>query len=57
MVQLWAVGEVLGPPQDLEWITVALSVDLPVAEVPWWTVPLGRGHLGGDDSTVEVPGR
>ena len=41
VVQLWAVGEVLGPPQDLEWITVALSVDLPVAEVPWWTVPLG----------------
>ena len=41
VMQLWAVGEVLGPPQDLEWITVALSVDLPVAEVPWWTVPLG----------------
>ena len=44
VTQLWAVGEILGPRRDLEWTSVALSVDLPPAEVAWWTVP-----PGGDD--------
>jgi hypothetical protein len=41
VTQLWAVGDILGPPQELEWTTVVLSVDLPPAEVPWWSPPPG----------------
>ena len=41
VTQLWAVGEILTAPHDPEWTTVALSVDLPPAEVAWWTVPAG----------------
>ena len=39
--QMWAVGEVLGRPGPVEWVTVALSVDLPAEDVPWWSVPPG----------------
>jgi hypothetical protein len=42
--QLWAVGDVLGPPRDLDTVTVALGVDLPVDEVPWWSEPPGAQH-------------
>ncbi len=38
---LWAVGEVLGPPRDLDSVQVALGVDLPVEEVPWFCLPEG----------------
>jgi len=41
VTQLWAVGDILGPPQELEWTTVVLSVDLPQTEVPWWSLPSG----------------
>jgi hypothetical protein len=44
VTQLWAVGDILGPPRDLETVTVALSVDLPVDEVPWWSEPRGAQH-------------
>lgn len=44
VTQLWAAGDVLGPPQDLEVVTVALCVDLPVDEVPWRSEPPGAGH-------------
>jgi hypothetical protein len=47
--QLWAAGEILGAPRDLEWTTVVLVADLPVAEVPWWSVP--PGGQGWLDST------
>ena len=39
--QLWAVGDVLGAPRELDWVTVALVVDLPPEEVPWWCAPEG----------------
>jgi hypothetical protein len=42
VVALWAVGEVLEGPHDLDVITVALAVDLP--EVPWLTEPAGAEH-------------
>lgn len=44
VVGLWAVGEVLGPARDLEHVTVALVVDLPVDEVPWRSEPVGAEH-------------
>jgi hypothetical protein len=44
VAQLWATGEVLGPPRDLESVTVALCVDRPVDEVPWGSEPSGAQH-------------
>jgi hypothetical protein len=38
---LWAVGDVLGTARDLDWVKVALIVDLPVSEVPWFCAPAG----------------
>ena len=34
VVQLWAVGDILGTVRDVETVTVALAVDLPVGDVP-----------------------
>ena len=39
--QLWTFGEMVEPEHDLEWIPVALAVDLPVDEVAWLTEPSG----------------
>ena len=44
VTQLWAAGDVLGAPRDLEVVTVALCVDLPVDEVPWLSEPPGSAH-------------
>ncbi len=45
VTQLWAVGDILGPKLDeLEWLTVALAVDLPPEDVAWWTEPPGSQH-------------
>ncbi len=44
VVQLWAVGDILGAVRDLETVTVALVVDLPVDDVPWLSAPLGAEH-------------
>jgi hypothetical protein len=45
VTQLWAVGDVLGAERDdLEWVTLALCVDLPVDDVPWWSEPRGAQH-------------
>jgi len=41
VTQLWAVGDVLGPPGELEHVTVALCVDLPMEQVACWTRPPG----------------
>jgi hypothetical protein len=42
--QLWAHGDVLGSPRDLDVVQVALSVDLPAEEVPWLGRPSGAEH-------------
>jgi hypothetical protein len=42
VVQLWAVGDILGDERDLETVTVALVADLPV--VPWLSEPSGAQH-------------
>ena len=44
VTQLWAVGEILGPATDMDWVTVALCVNLPPEDVAWWTEPRGTGH-------------
>jgi len=41
---LWAVGDILGAMRDIEWVTVALAVDLPVDDVPWLSEPPGAQH-------------
>lgn len=42
VVELWALGELLGAPHDLEVIEVAAVVDLP--ELAWLTEPVGAEH-------------
>lgn len=44
VTQLWAVGEVLHGPRDLDWVTAAVCVDLPVADVPWMCPPPGADY-------------
>ncbi|MCP2249683.1 hypothetical protein LX86_008470 [Lentzea aerocolonigenes] len=44
VVELWAFGDLLDVPRDLEVIEVALVTDLPLDEVPWMTEPLGAEH-------------
>jgi hypothetical protein len=39
--ELWAYDEILGTCRDLDWVSAALSVDLPVGEVPWLCRPVG----------------
>ena len=39
--ELWAYDEILGTWRDLDWVSAALSVDLPVGEVPWLCRPAG----------------
>jgi hypothetical protein len=39
--RLWAFGDILGEPRDLESITVAVAVDLPADDVPWLSEPPG----------------
>jgi hypothetical protein len=39
--ELWAVGDVLGEPRDVTWVTAVLCVDLPAVDVPWLCRPQG----------------
>lgn len=44
VVGLWAIGDLLGEQRDLEWVPVALVVDLPAEDVPWLSEPPGAQH-------------
>jgi hypothetical protein len=55
VVQLWAVGDILGPPRELDWIRVALAVDLPVEEVPWLSEPVGAEHWANATRMAKNP--
>jgi hypothetical protein len=55
VTQLWAVGDILGPPRDLETVTVALCVDLPVDEVAWWSEPPGAQHWSNATRLPQSP--
>lgn len=52
---MWGVGDILGPPRDLETVTVALCADLPVAEVAWWTEPPGAQHWSNATHLAQYP--
>ncbi|EWM17193.1 hypothetical protein [Kutzneria sp. 744] len=41
---LWVFGDLLGEPRDLEWVQVAVVVDLPADDVPWLSLPAGAQH-------------
>jgi hypothetical protein len=55
VTQLWVVGDLLGPPRDLDTVTVALGVDLPVEEVPWWSEPPGAQHWANATRLAKNP--
>jgi hypothetical protein len=55
VTQLWAVGDILGVPRDLEAVTVALCVDLPVDEVAWWSEPPGAQHWSNATRLAKNP--
>lgn len=41
VTELWAFGDLLGAPRELEWAEAAVCVDLPLDEVPWMCQPPG----------------
>ncbi|MDU0289052.1 hypothetical protein [Saccharothrix longispora] len=55
VVGLWAVGDVLGEARDVDRVTVALAVDLPVDEVPWRSEPAGAEHWGNATRMTRNP--
>jgi hypothetical protein len=55
VAQLWAVGDILGGEQDLDVITVALAVDLPVDDVPWLGQPSGAQHWASATRLAKNP--
>lgn len=42
--ELWAFGEILGDPRELDEVSIALAVDLPSDAVAWATLPSGSEH-------------
>ena len=44
VTQMWVFGGVLGPPSDLETVSLALSLDLPAEDVAWLTSPPAATH-------------
>jgi hypothetical protein len=44
VTQLWAVGDILGAPRDLDAVTVALAINRPPEEVAWLSEPSGTQH-------------
>ncbi len=55
VTQLWAVGDVLGPQRELETVTVALCVDLPVEAVAWRSEPPGAQHWANATRLAKSP--
>ncbi len=44
VTELWTFGEVLTSREDLDFVRVVLSVDLPVDDVAWFCPPAGAEH-------------
>jgi hypothetical protein len=57
VAQLWAAGDIVGVERDLETITVALVVDLPVEDVPWLGEPTGSQHWASATRLAKLPFR
>jgi len=39
VVQLWVTGSLLGAPRDVDWVDLAIAVDLPAEKLPWGCTP------------------
>jgi hypothetical protein len=55
VTQLWAFGDILGSPLDLETVSVALVVDLSVEDVPWLGLPVGGQHWANSARLSQNP--
>lgn len=55
VTELWAAGDILGAVRDLDWVTVALVVDLPVDDVPWLGEPTGSQHWASATRLAKNP--
>jgi hypothetical protein len=44
LIEAWVFGELLELPQDLEVVSLALVVDLPSEDVPWYARPTPAEH-------------
>jgi hypothetical protein len=53
--QLWAYGDLLAAPADLNWIQVALGVDRPPAETPWRGEPKGAVQWANATRLSRIP--
>jgi hypothetical protein len=53
VVGLWAFGDILGEPRELDLVEVAVVVDLP--EVPWLSEPVGADHWANMTRTQKNP--
>ena len=47
VVELWVTGGLLDGPRDVEWIDLALGVDLPPEDLPWGCPPPAAGAWAG----------
>ncbi|MFD9962746.1 hypothetical protein [Amycolatopsis sp. NPDC058986] len=57
VTQLWALGDILESPRELDYVTVALVVDLPVGDVPWLARPQGAEHWEQMTRVAKIPVR
>jgi hypothetical protein len=55
VAQLWAAGDILDAVRDVETVTVALVVDLPVEDVPWLSEPPGSQHWASATRLTKNP--
>jgi hypothetical protein len=55
VTQVWAVGDILGVPRELDAVRVALCVDLPAEDVAWWSEPPGAQHWANATRLTKNP--
>ena len=55
VTRLWTAGAVLEAPAEIELVTVALGVDLPVEQVPWFGEPSGAQHWASATRLAKNP--
>lgn len=56
VTELWAARTIIGAPRDdIDAVTVAVVVDLPVAEVAWLTKPNGADHWANLTRVAKQP--
>lgn len=55
VVQLWVFGEMLDHQQDIDFVSVALAVDLPPDDVPWYCRPQGADQWANATRLTKNP--